>query len=85
MRGFRELEDGDRTKVAAGKAVGFIERRRKVSAELKTRLNWIGKNLSNKRVAAVMDMIRQKYGYDTVTEADIFLEVDIFVNKLRQG
>lgn len=61
------------------------EIKREVSAELKSQLNWIGKNLTNKRVAAVMKAIRQKYGYGTVTQADILLEVDIFVNKLRRG
>ena len=60
------------------------EIKREICAELKSQLNRIGRNLTNKRIAAVMKMIREKYGYGTVTKADILLEVHIFVEKLRQ-
>lgn len=56
--------------------------RNRVYSELRSRLNSQGMNVTDKRVAAVMITLRDHYGYENVTQADITKEAGSSVRRL---
>lgn len=55
-----------------------------VYGELRSRLNSEGMNVTDKRVGAVMDVLRDDYGYDNVKRDDISRETRRFVTELER-
>ena len=56
--------------------------RSRVYAQLRSRLNSVGMNVTDGRVSIVMDRLRDGYGYENVTDQIIGYEAAWFVEEI---
>jgi len=57
---------------------------RRVYGMLRSRLNSVGMNVTEGRVADVMAILDEEYGYENVTESDILRETRLYVGQLER-